>query len=128
MTTIHANDTRDALSRLELMVAMAGYELPVPVVRRYVATGISLIVHVARLKGGIRRVMGISEIVGANDEGYRVEDVFGFEQTGVNDQGMTEGDFYVGGYRPICLSRLRAAGVRLPDEMFDRRGMSNRIH
>ena len=128
MTTIHANDTRDALSRLELMVAMAGYDLPVPVVRRYVATGISLIVHVARLKGGIRRVMGISEIVGTHDEGYHVEDVFGFEQTGVNDQGMTEGDFYISGYRPTCLSRLRAAGVRLPDEIFDRRGKSSRVH
>ena len=65
LTTIHANDTRDALARLEMMVAMTGFELPIPVVRQYVAAGIKIVVHLSRLKGGIRRAMRISEIVGS---------------------------------------------------------------
>jgi len=120
MTTIHANDTRDALARLELMVAMAGFELPVSVVRQYIAAGIALVIHVARLKGGIRRVMRISEITGVTESGFTLEDIFGFEQTTVNDRGEAEGDFYVTGYRPKCLGRLRANGIRYHDEMFDR--------
>src|SRR6185436_19500450 len=70
LTTIHANDTRDALARLEMMVAMAGFELPVPVVRQYIASGIKLIVHLARLKGGSRRVTRVSEIVGVKNGEY----------------------------------------------------------
>jgi pilus assembly protein CpaF len=123
LTTIHANDTRDALARLELMVAMAGFELPIPVVRQYIASGLSLVVHLARLKGGARRVMRVSEITGFRDGGLQLEDIFGFEQTGVDDTGTAQGEFYVTGYRPTCLSRMRAAGIRLPDEMFDKRHM-----
>ncbi len=126
LTTIHANDARDALARLELMVAMAGFELPIPVVRQYIASGLSLVVHLARLKGGIRRVMRVSEIVGLRDGGLQQEDIFGFEQTGVDDTGVAQGEFYVTGYRPLCLGRLRAAGIRLPDEMFDKRRFSVR--
>jgi len=121
LTTIHANDSRDALARLELMVAMSGFELPIPVVRQYVASGIALIVHLARLKGGVRRVMQVSEIVGVRDGGFHLEDVFGFEQTGVDELGVATGEFYFTGYRPLCLSRLRASGIRLPDELFDKR-------
>jgi len=126
LTTIHANDARDALARLELMVAMAGFELPIPVVRQYIASGLSLVVHLARLKGGIRRVMRVSEIVGLRDGGLQLEDIFGFEQTGVDDTGVAQGEFYVTGYRPLCLNRLRAAGIRLPDEMFDKRRIAVR--
>jgi len=121
LTTIHANDARDSLSRLELMVSMSGYELPVSVVRQYIAAGIKLVVHLARLKGGIRRVMRVSEIVGVDETGFHMEDIFGFEQTGVDEEGNAKGDFYVTGYRPQCLNRLRASGIRLPDEMFDER-------
>ena len=121
LTTIHANDARDALSRLELMVAMSGFELPIPVVRQYIASGISLVVHLSRLKGGVRRVMQISEIVGVKDGGFHMEDIFGFEQTGVDALGIAQGEFFFTGYRPMCLSRLRAAGLRLPDELFDKR-------
>ena len=120
LTTIHANDTRDALSRLEMMVAMTGYELPVPVVREYIATGIRLVVHLSRLKGGARRVMRISEIVGIKDGVYQLEDIFGFEQTGVKD-GQAVGEYYVTGYRPVCLKRFHAAGIDLPDELFEAR-------
>lgn len=121
LTTIHANDARDALARLELMVAMSGFELPIPVVRQYIASGIAMVVHLARLKGGVRRVMQVSEIVGVKEGGFHLEDVCGFEQTGVDELGMAYGEFYFTGYRPLCLSRLRASGIRLPDELFDKR-------
>ena len=121
LTTIHANDSRDALARLEMMVAMSGFDLPIPVVRQYIASGISLVVHLARLKGGVRRVMQVSEIVGFAEGGFHLEDVFGFEQTGVNEQGIAQGVFYFTGHRPLCLNRLRACGLRLSDNLFDKR-------
>ncbi|MEX1096498.1 MAG: CpaF family protein [Planctomycetales bacterium] len=121
LTTIHANDTRDALSRLEMMVAMTGYDLPVPVVRQYVAAGITLVVQLARLKGGSRRVTRISEIVGVRDGSYELKDMFGYRQTGVNYHGNAEGQFFTTGYRPICLERIRASGISLSDELFSER-------
>ena len=126
MTTIHANSARDALTRLEMMVAMTGFELPISVVRQYIAAGITLIVHGARLKGGPRRVTQVSEIVGVRDGAYEVEDIFGFEQTGVNADGVAVGEFFVTGYRPKCLHRLKAHGISLPDEMFLRRRIANK--
>jgi len=124
LTTIHANDTRDALTRLEMMVAMTGFDLPVPVVRQYIATGIKLVVHLARLKGGKRRVARVSEIVGSENGKYQIEDIFRFEQTGVDAEGGARGAFHVAGYRPACMDRIRAAGVDLDDTLFDRRALS----
>jgi len=118
LTTIHANDTRDALSRLEMMVAMSGFELPVPVVRQYIAAGIKLVVHVARLKGGVRRVTRISEIVEVRDGQYHLEDVFGFKPAGLDADGKIQGDFYRTGYAPRCLERMAECGVELSREMF----------
>ena len=121
LTTIHANDTRDALTRLEMMVAMAGFELPVPVVRQYIASGIKIVVQLSRLKGGARRVARISEIVGVVDGAYRLEDIFGFEQTGLDGEGNAVGEFYATGYKPQCLVRLKAAGIELPAGLFEAR-------
>ena len=118
MTTIHANSTRDALARLEMMVALTGFELPVPVVRQYIANGITLVVQLARLAGGPRRVMRVSELLGIEGGAYVMEDIFGFEQTGVDVQGVAVGHFYATGYRPACLARMEIAGIRLPESMF----------
>jgi len=118
LTTIHANDSRDALQRLEMMVAMTGYDLPVPVVRQYIASGIKLVVHLARLKGGVRRVTRVSEIVDVDDGSYHLEDIYRFDQTGVNDEGIASGEFKVTGYQPKCMERIRASGVDLPDSAF----------
>ncbi len=121
LTTIHANDTRDALSRLELMVTLAGFDVPVPVIRNYVASAIPLIVQLARLKGGARRVMRVSEIVGLKrGRTYVVRDVFGFRQTGVSD-GVAVGEFYATGHVPRFLTRLKAGGVELPTDLFAER-------
>lgn len=119
LTTIHANDTRDALQRLEMMVAMTGYELPMDVVRQYVCAGIKLVVHVSRLKGGARRVTRISEIIGVEGGAYELKDVFGFEQTGLDERGVAAGHFYATGHTPVCSDRLVAAGADLPDAVFE---------
>ncbi|QDV50363.1 Putative conjugal transfer protein [Gimesia fumaroli] len=122
LTTIHANDTRDALARLEMMVAMSGFELPLPVIRQYIANGIGIILHVSRLKGGQRCITKVSEIVSMNSQGeYKVEDIFGFEQSGVDDQGNAQGTFYATGYRPNCLKRMEASGIQLSDCIFEKK-------
>ncbi len=121
LTTIHANDTRDALARLETMVTMAGFEMPLAVIRNYVASAVRLVVHMARLKGGARKVTRISEIVGLRKRRYyQVRDLFGFRQTGIV-HGNAVGEFYVTGKLPRCLGRLHAVGVDLPPEMFTER-------
>jgi pilus assembly protein CpaF len=117
LTTIHANSAHDALSRLEMMVAMTGFEVPVHVVRQYIASGISLIVQVARLAGGVRRVMQVSEIV-PSPEGYLIKDIFGFEQTGVNEDGIAVGEFFASGHVPGFLTRIRASGAKLNEGIF----------
>ncbi|MDY0168232.1 MAG: CpaF family protein [Thermoguttaceae bacterium] len=124
MTTVHANDTRDALARLEMMIAMTGFDLPVSVMRQYIASGIRLVVHLARLKGGARRITRISEIVGYSEGNYQIEDIFGFRQTGVNAEGNATGTFYTTGYRPQCMAQIEAAGISLQENLFDARSVA----
>jgi pilus assembly protein CpaF len=121
LTTIHANDTSDALSRLEVMVSMAGYDLPVLVTRRYVASALTLLVHVARLKGGVRRVMRVSEIMGISQGDYVLQNLFGFEQVGLDKDGVATGWFHATGNRPKCLDRFTELGIELPDDLFKAR-------
>ena len=120
LTTIHANDTRDALTRLEMMVMMAGFDLPVPVIRYYVASAITLVVQLSRLKGGRRKVVRVSEVLGTDPSPYDIRDVFGYRQTGVRD-GAAVGEFYSTGYRPRMLDKFRAMGIDLPDKLFQER-------
>ncbi|MBN2474993.1 MAG: CpaF family protein [Pirellulales bacterium] len=121
LTTIHANDTHDALSRLEVMVSMAGFDLPVSVVRRYIASAITLVVHLARLQGGVRRVMRVSEITGLVDGDYRMQEVFGFRQSRVDAEGRATGQFYATGNVPYCCRRLDELGLGLPETLFQQR-------
>ncbi|MEC8800882.1 MAG: CpaF family protein [Planctomycetota bacterium] len=118
MTTIHANDTQDALKRLEMMVAMTGFELPIPVVRQYVAAGIRLVVHLSRLKGGVRRVMQVCEIVDADHGEYKLESVFGFRQQGLDENGVAKGQFFTTGWKPSFIERFEDYGVQLSDDLF----------
>lgn len=120
LTTIHANDARDALARLEMMVMMAGFELPVSVIRQYIRSAITIIVHLSRLKGGKRRMLRLCEVVGLKEGRYVVRDLFRYQQQGVKD-GKAFGIFFATGKRPKCLERLRAAGMNLPDEIFTKR-------
>jgi pilus assembly protein CpaF len=121
LTTIHANDTRDALARLEMMVAMTGLELPISVVRQYIAAGIRLVVHLSRLQGGARKILRISEVVGLENGSFRIEDIFGYRQTGVDADKNAVGQFYATGYRPACLERLQTSGAPIADDWFTAR-------
>jgi pilus assembly protein CpaF len=125
LTTIHANDTRDALSRLEMMVGMAGFELPIWVIRRQIASAIHLVIQASRLLGGARKVVKISEVAGVEGENVVMHDLFIFKQTGVDDKRKAQGYFQATGIRPNCLERLAALGVGLPYELFERRILSS---
>jgi pilus assembly protein CpaF len=125
LTTIHANDTRDALTRLEMMVTMAGFDIPVSVIRHYISTAITIVVQLSRLKGGRRRVMKISEMLGTDPSPYHIQDLFGYRQTGVRDR-QAVGEFYAEGKVPRCLERLRTSGVELSEVIFQKRTLLTR--
>ncbi len=121
LTTVHANDTREALGRLEIMVGMAGFDLPQWVIRRQIAGAVHLVVQVSRLLGGTRKVVKVSEVTGVEGENYAMQDLFVFKQTGVDDQRRALGCFHATGLRPHCLERLAALGEELPRDLFERR-------
>ena len=121
MTTIHANTTRDALGRLEVMVAMAGYDIPMRALRSQIASAISVIVQARRLTGGRRKVVSVGEITGMEGEQIQMHDLFTYEQTGVDADGHATGRFVVTGIRPRCADRIENRGIRLPSDLFLRR-------
>jgi pilus assembly protein CpaF len=125
MTTVHANETRDSISRLEMMVGMAGFDLPIWIIRRQIASSIHVVVQVARLSGGLRKIVKISEITGMEGDIISMHDLFGFTQTGVNDNRVAQGYFFASGIRPKCMERLEASGTDLPVEIFERRILGN---
>ena len=121
LTTVHANDTREAVSRLEMMVGMANFDLPIWIIRRQIVSAISIIVQTARLRGGPRKIVRISEITGMEGETISMQDLFVFKQTGVDHNEVAQGHFEGCGIRPKCLDKLASMGIKLPQQMFDRR-------
>lgn len=119
MTTLHANDSREALSRLEMMVGMAGFDLPIWIIRRQIASAVEIVVQASRLTGGVRKITQISEITGMEGDVISMHDIFKFKQTGLDENGAAVGDFYATGVRPQCLEKLEACGIRLPADMFE---------
>jgi pilus assembly protein CpaF len=120
MTTIHANTARDALSRLESMVAMASLNLPARSLRQQIASAISIVVQVSRLSDGTRKVTNISEITGQEEDVISMQDVFTFVRKGIGPDGKVIGTFAPSGIRPKFLDRLRIAGIMLPADIFER--------
>jgi pilus assembly protein CpaF len=128
LTTIHSNDARDAVNRLEMLVGMAGFDLPIWFIHRQIASAIQIIVQTARLSGGGRKILQVSEITGLEGDVIAMHDLFVFEQTGVDESGVAAGKFHATGMRPQCWRRLTAAGVHFPPEMFERRPLTiNRV-
>jgi pilus assembly protein CpaF len=119
MTTIHANSSRDALSRLESMVAMASLNLPDRALRQQITSAISIVVQVARLSDGTRKVTNISEITGQEEDVISMQDVFNFVRKGIGPDGKVIGAFTPSGIRPKFLDRLRIAGIVLPTDIFE---------
>ena len=119
LTTVHANSPRDAISRLETMVLMAGFELPVRVVRQQIASAIDLIVQQERLSDGSRKITRITEVQGMEGENVVLSDIFLFQAVAVStDTGKVEGEMKPTGIRPNFSPRLQAAGFKLSGEMF----------
>jgi pilus assembly protein CpaF len=121
LTTIHANSTRDAISRLEMLVGMAGFDLPIWFIHRQIASAIDIVVQCARLTGGARKVIQISEVTGAEGEVINMHDLFLFEQTSLDENKMAQGHFKATGLRPTCLERLESCGQKLDPGLFERR-------
>lgn len=118
MTTIHANTARDALSRLESMIAMAGVDLPARAARGQVASAIGMVLQVNRLSDGSRKVTSIQEITGMEGDTITMQEIFSFRQVGVGQDGAVHGHFAATGVRPRCWERLQSRGIRLPEALF----------
>jgi pilus assembly protein CpaF len=117
LSTGHANSPTDMLRRLETMILMTGYELPLRAIREQITSAVDLIVHTARLKDGSRKVVNITEVYGIEDDQILTQDVFAFEQTGVRD-GKIEGQLKPTGIRPTFMGQFAASGVQLPPGEF----------
>ncbi len=118
LTTLHANTPRDALSRTETMVLMAGMDMPIKVIRQQVSAAIDLIVQQTRLKDGSRKVTAITEVAGMEGDTIVLTDIFRFEQTGMTPDGKIIGQLRPTGIRPLFTPRLEAAGFKLPPDVF----------
>jgi pilus assembly protein CpaF len=120
MTTIHANTPRDALARLESMVAMASLNLNERAVRQQISAAIGLVVQIARMSDGSRRVINLSEITGMEGDVVTMQDIFSFARRGIGPNGKVVGTFRPSGIRPKFLAKLQVAGIVLPQELFER--------
>ena len=116
--TVHANTPRDALARIENMILMAGLDLPMRAIREQIASAIHLVIQIARLADGTRRITKVSEISGMEGEVVTMQDLFSFEQTGVDSDGRVVGEFRPTGIRPSFASKFEIAGVHLPTDLF----------
>jgi pilus assembly protein CpaF len=123
MTTLHANTPRDALARMETMIMMAGFELPLKAMRTQVASAVDLIVQASRLQGGPRKITYITEVVGMEQDTVVMQDIYRFDKEGVDENSRAYGKFIATGIRPTFMQRLEAAGVRLPASAFRERVM-----
>ncbi len=123
LTTIHANTPRDAVARVETMIMMAGFELPLKAMRTQVASAVDLIVQATRLQGGPRKITYITEVVGMEQDTVVMQDIYRFEKEGIDENGRAHGKFLSTGIRPTFMSRLESAGVRLPASAFRQRVM-----
>ena len=119
MSTVHANTPRDALSRLETMIDMAGVSLPAKAMRQQISSAISVVLQISRLTDGKRKMVSIQEVTGMEGEMITMQEIFAFNQTGVAADGAVQGHFRATGIRPRFVERLRAYGVSIGDELFD---------
>jgi len=120
LTTIHANSTRDAVQRIETMVMMSGFDLPVKAIRQQFASAIHLVVNAMRLTGGPRKIMSVAEVQGMEGDTVTMQEIFKFEQVGINSGGVAHGRFIATGLRPSFLDRLKYSGVDVNPAVFER--------
>jgi pilus assembly protein CpaF len=123
LTTLHANTPRDAVARLETMVMMTGFDMPIKAMRQQIASAVNILIQANRLQGGIRRVTSITEIVGMEQDTVVMQDIYKYVQEGIDETGRARGHFESSGIRPNFMTKLEAAGVRLPSSAFKARTM-----
>jgi pilus assembly protein CpaF len=121
LTTLHANTTRDAQSRLETMIMMGGLELPIKAMRQQIASAVDLVIQANRLQGGPRKVTSITEVMGMEGEIIIMQDIFRYKQVGIDQNGRAFGQFEATGVRPGFVPRLESAGIKLPSNLFQER-------
>ena len=119
LTTVHANSARDALYRLDTLVAMANLNIPERAIRQQVASAINLLVHISRMSDGTRKVTCVSELTGMEQDVITMQEIFLFERTGLREDGKVTGRFLATGVRPRCHDELAACGNQLPMDMFE---------
>ena len=119
LTTIHANSPRDALMRLETMVAMANFDIPSDFLRRYISSAIDVIIQVSRLSDGRRKVISLQEITGMEGNVVTLQEIFSFKQSRIGKNGTVRGRFVFHGIRPHFIERFHAAGIQVPNTLFD---------
>ena len=119
MATVHANTPRDALTRLENMAGMGGMNIPSKIMRQQISSAISVVVQIARLTDGRRKLVSLQEVVGMEGDMITMQEIYGFTQTGVTDDGTVQGYFSASGVRPQFMQRFKAYGITLPDGTFD---------
>jgi pilus assembly protein CpaF len=118
LTSLHANSPRDALTRLETMMLMAGFDVPIKALRRQIQSAVNLIIQADRLAGGVRKVTSITEVVGMEGDVIVTQEIFAYHQRGIDSQGRAVGSFIATGVRPAFAARLEAAGIDLPAYLF----------
>lgn len=123
MTTLHANTPRDAVARMETMIMMSGFELPIKAMRQQIASAVDMIIQASRLQGGKRRVTHITEVVGMEQDTIVMQDIYNYVQDGIDENGAARGRFVANGIRPNFMDRLESVGVRLPGSAFRERVM-----
>jgi len=119
ITTVHANSPRDALMRLETMVAMAGIDIPSEFLKRYIASAIDIIIQAARLSDGSRKLISFQEIAGIEGNIIALQEIFSFEQTHVDEEGKVRGRFKFHGVRPRFFDKFKVAGIQISNVIFD---------
>jgi pilus assembly protein CpaF len=118
MTTVHANTARDALSRVEQMIGMSGVDIPPRSARAQIASALNVVIQVARLSDGRRKLIGLAELTGMEGEVITMQEIFRFRQTGINAEGMVQGKFEATGIRPRFLEHVMSHGVTLSADLF----------
>ena len=123
LTTTHANTPRDCIARMETMIMMAGFELPIKAMRTQISSAVDLIIQANRLQGGPRKVTRITEVCGMENDTIVMQDIFKFDKTGVDENGRATGKFICTGVRPKCMDKLESMGIKLPASIFRERVM-----
>ncbi len=123
LTTTHANTPRDAVARMETMIMMSGFDIPIKAMRQQIASAVDLVIQANRLQGGARRVTHITEVVGMEQDTVVMQDIYRYNQVGIDETGTARGQFESTGIRPSFMDKLESSGVRLPSSAFRERVM-----